>query len=130
MVVDGLHVYEMKCRCVNLSGAFFLDDGPRGFEKFLTRLDTGNWIWLGACPECGALWAVDEWDKYQEQVVTRVRDRDGWEAKDTTDLRKQLLLRSRGGATEAECNWSDCHGKAVKGVVYCLDHLWETGARR
>jgi len=120
----------MKCKCAKLPDAFYLDEGPRGFEKALTRQDTGNWTWLGTCPRCGALWAVDEHDKYQHQAVTRVTSREGCDATDTTELRKQLLLESRGGTTDAECIWVGCHGKAVAGVVYCLEHLWETGARR
>jgi hypothetical protein len=120
----------MKCKCAKLPDAFYLDEVPRGFAKGLKREDDGNWIWLVYCPKCGALWAIDKWDKYQEQIVTRVRSQDGWDGVDTTDLRKQLLLKSRGGFTDAECIWAGCHDKAVKGVVYCLDHLWKTGARR
>ena len=120
----------MNCKCTKLSDAFYLDEGPHGFAKGLKREDTGNWIWLGSCLNCGALWAIDEWDKYQWQVVTRVQEREGWDKVDTTDLRKQLLLKSRGELTDTECIWAECHGKAVAGVVYCLDHLWETGARR
>lgn len=120
----------MRCRCANLPDAFYLDEGPRGFAESLTREDVGNWSWLGACPKCGALWAVDERDKYQEQIVTRVRDRTEWNEEDTTDVRKQLLLRSRGGVGETECIWAECHDKAVTGVAYCLNHLWKTGARR
>lgn len=120
----------MKCQCSNLPNAFFLDEGPSNFEKALTRLEKKNWIWLGVCPNCGALWSIDECDKYQWQVATRVLDKNGWDNADTTDLRKQLLLKSRGGVTESNCNWSGCHGKAVKGVVFCLDHLWKTGTRR
>ena len=119
----------MKCKCTKLADAFYLDEGLRGFEKSLAREDTGNWIWLGSCLKCGALWAVDEWDKCQHQVATRVISREGWEQTDTIELRKQLLLKSRGGTTDAECIWAGCHGKAVAGVVYCLEHLWKTGAR-
>ena len=120
----------MRCRCAKLPDAFYLDEGPHGFEKKLTREDTGNWIWLGSCPKCGTLWAIDEWDKYVPQAATRVEDRNNWDGADTTEKRKQLLLKSRGGLTDEECIWAGCHQKAVKEVVYCLDHLWETGARR
>lgn len=120
----------MKCRCDRLQDAFYADEGPRGFAKGLKTEETGDWIWLGSCPVCGALWAVDEWDKYQDQVVTRVRHRAEWETRDATEMRKQLLLKSRGGLTEGLCIWAGCKGKTVKGVVYCLEHLWQTGARR
>jgi hypothetical protein len=120
----------MPCLCAKLPDVFYLDEGPRGFGKKLSREETGNWIWLGSCPECGTLWAVDEWDKYQPQVVMRVEDRANWEGTGAAGKRKRLLLTSRGGLTDKECIRAGCHQKAVKGVVYCLDHLWETGARR
>ena len=120
----------MKCKCSKLPEAFYLREGHREFEKSLKREDTGNWIWLGSCPKCGALWAVDEWDKYQPQVANRVTSREGWDGLDNIEMRKQLLLKSRGGFTDKKCVWAGCHDKAVKGVMYCLDHLWKTGARR
>jgi len=120
----------MRCRCAGLPDAFYLDEGPHGFGEGLVHEDAGNWIWLGSCPECGTLWAVDEWDKYSWPVVTRVEERGDFGRVDTTPKRKQLLLKSRGGLTDQRCTWAGCHQRAVRGVVYCLDHLWETGARR
>jgi len=120
----------MKCQCSDLPDAFYLDEGSRGFAEGLKREISGNWIWLGSCPSCGQLWALDEWDKYQDQVVTRVNNRETWNVADTTNLRKQLLLKSRGGLTDTNCIWAGCTAKAVKGVVFCLDHLWNAGTRR
>lgn len=123
---------KIKCRCAKLPDAFYLDEGPRSFSKKLKEEDFGNWMWLGSCPKCGTLWAIDEdeCDKYQVQIVTRVKSRENWKEEDTVRLRKQLLLESRGGLTEKECICAGCHKKTVQGVVYCIDHLWETGARR
>ena len=87
----------MKCQCTKLPDAFYLDEGPHKFADSLTREDLCAWLWLGVCPKCGAMWSVDEWDKYQEKVVIRVYSREEWNGTDTTDLRKQLLLNSRGG---------------------------------
>ena len=120
----------MKCQCHSLPEAFYLEDGPKGFEKSLISKDTGNWVWLGLCPECGAYWSVEEWDKYSHQVIIRVADKDAWQDQDTVGIGKQLLLKSRGGLTEEECIWKGCHHKRVKDVAYCLDHLWDTGARK
>lgn len=120
----------MKCKCSNLPDAFYLDEGPRGFQKSLHEDNAQNWMRLCSCPKCGALWAIDEWDKYQDQVVTRVKDGSNWATDQSTMARKQLLLQSRGDTTDETCIWSGCSGKRVKGVVYCLEHLWNTGARR
>lgn len=120
----------MKCRCSNLPDTFYVDEGPNGFQKSLHEEDAQDWMRLCSCPKCGTLWAIDEWDKYQDQIVSRVKDRSTWADEQGTEARKQLLLRSRGGTTDETCIWSGCSGKRVKGVVYCLEHLWNTGARR
>ena len=120
----------MKCKCQSLDDVFYIDQAPRGFEKKLRKIDTGDWMQLCECPVCGQLWAVDEWDKYSWQVVSRVSDRNAWNDSKRIEERKALLLRERGGTTDDECMWADCHEKQVKGVAYCLEHLWNTGARR
>jgi hypothetical protein len=120
----------MKCQCSNLPESFYLDEGPKEFEKALHQEDAQNWRTLYSCPQCGTLWVIDVWDKGQERVVIRVKERTAWTSEQRTDERKRLLLQSRGGTTNDTCVWSGCNGKRVKGVAYCLDHLWNTGARR
>jgi hypothetical protein len=120
----------MKCKCSSLPEVFYLDEGPKGFEKDLKELDAENWMKLLECPECGALWVVDEWDKYSWQVASRIESRDGWPTPIPDEKRKQLLLTSRGGTTDQKCMWKDCDKNQVKGVAYCIDHLYETGARK
>ncbi len=85
---------------------------------------------LFRCSECGGLWAIDEWDKYQWQVAFRVGADEGWIGVDREPQRKQLLLESRGGATAERCIWVGCQNPRVIGVVYCVDHLYATGARK
>jgi hypothetical protein len=120
----------MKCKCIELPEVFYLEEGPKKFEKNLHQEGAENWKRLYSCPSCGMLWAIDEWDKYTWQVVSRVNDKNNWSTEERTEERKQLLLNSRGGTTEEECMWSNCKGKRVKNVAYCIDHLWNTGARK
>jgi hypothetical protein len=63
------------------------------------------------------------------QFVARIPPGVKWEAFDASPLQKQFLIQSRGGLTEDECQWFGCQGKTVKGVAYCVEHLYETGAR-
>lgn len=120
----------MSCRCFSLPLAFFAEEAPRGFvDSLVEKAVSQNWKRLRACPVCGALWAVDEWDKYHDQVVTRVSDMSRWDA-DSEEERKGLLLRSRGGTSDEKCVWSGCKKKRVRGVAMCIDHLYATGARK
>ncbi len=120
----------MSCRCSNLPSAFYAEEAPRGFlDSLVERAVSQKWKRLGACPACKALWAVDEHDKYQEQVITRVFEPSRWD-EDSEEERKSLLLRSRGGTSAEKCVWSGCEKKRVRGVVMCIDHLYATGARK
>jgi hypothetical protein len=121
----------MKCSCANLPDAFYVEDGPKGFVEALVERDysSENWKRLYECPTCTARWVVDEWDKYAHQVASRVRDRRRWDEESEAE-RKNLLLKSRGGLTEEECARLGCEKKKVRGVAYCIDHLYATGARK
>jgi len=84
---------------------------------------------LVCCSRCQQLWSVDEWDKYQTQFAVRIPQREGWREFDTTPFRQQYLVQSHGGLTDEKCIWQSCKQRRVRGVVYCADHLYQTGAR-
>jgi len=103
----------MKCKCQKLGDVFYLDQAPRGFEKKLKEIDAKDWMRLYECPSCGQLWAIDEWDKYSWQVVSKVAEKEGW-ANDQREMeRRELLLAERGGTTEEECVWAGCSEKTL-----------------
>jgi hypothetical protein len=110
---------------------FFLDEAPYGWFGRLVEEAAGDWKTLRHCGACQRLFSIDVWDKYQHQVAVSIADRAHWEAEaDSVDRRKALLLRARGGIGEGECAWAGCRSIRVRGVAYCVDHLWNSGARR
>ena len=120
----------MKCKCNNLPSQFYFSDAASKFSQKLSEVAIGDWVKLYECTVCKTLWAIDVWDKYTWQVVFKISDREKWESEITVDKRKQLLLNSRGGLTDEICIYANCNKKRVRGVVYCLDHLYNTGARK
>jgi len=120
----------MRCQCSSIPDTFYLEEAPRGFKDHLVQQDMKNWMRLFRCSECGALWVIDEWDKYQWQVAFRARADADWAGNDREPQRKQLLLMSRGGTTAEGCIWAGCPNSRVVGVAYCIDHLYATGARK
>lgn len=120
----------MKCRCDNLPDALYYEDASKAFFETLDEITTWNWAKLVKCRECGQYWSIDEWDKYQERGIIKILDPETWEALDSTEIRKRLLLKSRGGTENEKCIWAGCEGKQVKGVVLCIEHLFATGARK
>lgn len=118
----------MSCECAKLSEIVRIADHPE-IEHGSEELEREGWFWLVRCRSCGQLWSLDAWDKYQTQFAIKFAHREGWREFDTTALRKQYLVQSRGGVTDEPCIWSGCSGRRVRGVVYCADHLYQTGAR-
>jgi len=121
----------MPCDCGGFQDTFFIDEAPAGWLDGLDELELGDWKTLRQCPYCSALYAVDVRDKGHHQVVARISNPERWqEEAEATDRRKSLLLRSRGGTENEPCIWVGCTEPRVRGVAYCLDHLWSAGARR
>jgi len=100
------------------------------FFRSLRELEVGNWVRLMECTHCGQLWAVAEWDKYQTQLATKIppSERTSWQAPNI-EAEKAFLIKSRGGLTSEPCAWAHCNKPHVVGVAFCVDHLYETGAR-
>jgi hypothetical protein len=118
------------CVCAKLPAAIYVEDEPPGFLASLVEVATGNWVKLCQCPRCQQLWRVDEWDKYQTQFAVKVPSRDDWQSFNAKPLQLERLVESRGGLSNEKCIWASCKNRAIRGVVYCPEHLYETGARR
>ena len=118
----------MSCICAELPDLFKLETYP-GFKESTVRVASGNWVHLHKCTSCGQLWRLDEWDKYQVQFVVRIPLSTDWEQFDAVPLQKQFLVQSHGGLSLEQCIWHGCQNKRVQGVVYCVEHLYQTGAR-
>ena len=105
-------------------------DAGRCVLSELEFVSQENWRKLYRHKVDGSHWAIDEWDKYQQQCLFRVGRLEDWSTEDHTVAEKALLLASRGGEGADTCLWKDCAGRNVRGVVYCVDHLYAQGIRR
>lgn len=120
---------RMKCSCAQQDALVDITDGyPRFAERF-DLVATGNWVKLMRCPTCGQLWKVDEWDKYQTLYALKIAHQEFWESADATSLVKDRMVQNRGGLSDDKCMWQHCKLKAVRGSAYCVNHLYDTGAR-
>ncbi|MEJ2863946.1 hypothetical protein [Actinomycetospora flava] len=120
-----------SCECARLPKTFYLNEAPRGWADALVKEAAGNWKELVHCADCERNFSIDGWDKYTHQVVAQIEDLTRWEEEaDSLARRQELMLRVRGGTEAEECVWADCSEARVRGVLYCLDHLWKVGRRR
>jgi hypothetical protein len=113
--------------------ASYFDEGTDAGRVTLAELEflsRENWRKLYRHKVDGSHWAIDAWDKYQQQFLFRVCSIEHWSTEDRTKEEKALLLNGRGGIGDSACLWRDCSGRIVRGMVYCIDHLYEQGVRR
>ncbi len=121
---------KMKCICSEIPEALYYENVPKKLLGNLAEVAIGDWIKLFKCKVCDQHWSIDEYDKFVHRVAVKISDVDNWEENDSEGLRKQLLLEARGGTQGEVCQWSGCKNQRVKDMAICIDHLWETGARK
>ena len=80
-------------------------DEHLGIERDSEQLERDSWFWLVRCRSCGQRWSLDEFEKYQRQFAIKISRREGWRDFDTTPLRREFLVESRGGLTDEPCIW-------------------------
>ena len=114
------------CNCNEQVNVVDITDCHKGFQKGLIALAFGHWEKLMECSECGQLWKVNEFEKYQTLYAVKVPNLNDWENVGNA-LIKEKIVQDRGVITEQECMYSGCTHQQVKDSAYCIDHLYETG---
>lgn len=115
-----------------LTEYLYYEDIPKDILDNLLELESNPKIWMKLYKnlETGQLWVIDVWDKYIWQMAFKIKEKENWENINFEKYRKKLLLKNRGGLQNEICIWKGCSKKRVKGVKYCIDHLYETGTRK
>lgn len=119
-----------ECQCQKLNEVERVYENASFFTS-LEEVEQGDWVYLRRCAQCGQLWAVDEWDKGQVQFATKIPAdaKSNWQVPNV-EAQKRFLAKSRGGFSASEiCAWARCGKPCVVGSAYCIDHLYQTGAR-
>jgi hypothetical protein len=124
----------MHCSCDELPRYTYYE-ASRGLSQkirpFVVSVAKSEWQELFRCEICGIHWRVEIEDRFQQRYAWKVGEfRDDWAGVQFIEEQKALLLQRRGGETTRGCAWIKCERMRVRGVAYCIDHLFDTGARR
>lgn len=105
----------------------FFDIHPDELEAFLDGFDqlTDDRLadyHLFRCPACQSLWIVDDVTRgpMAVQATTALDIR----SFDERPYRRELAIAMHGGLGEGTCMFTRCSNRAVRGVVFCVDHLY------
>lgn len=120
---------QNMCNCNDQPNLFDISNNNSDFKSKLNQLEIGDWVLLMQCPDCKQLYKVDEWDKYQTSYAIKLPSSKNWESFDSKSMIKEKMVKDRGGLSKEKCMWAGCHIKQVKGSAYCVNHLYEGGAR-
>ena len=116
----------------NLSSSVFFDEVSDDIKHSLIKIGSISEEWMEIFENkiTGQLWVIDIFDKYQPRVAIKIGSIEEIKDINFEIIRKELLLKSRGGIDDGLCIMKDCNKNRVKGVVYCIDHLYEIGTRK
>ncbi len=128
--MNSLHAIFSVCNCKARAPLLYVADQPADFVAQFDPVAGGAWVNLFRCPECLQLWRVDVWDKLQTQTAVKVPSQADWESFDSKPLILDSIVQQRGGLSDDTCIRAGCNARAVKTVVYCVEHLFAVGARR
>jgi len=118
----------IMCNCTKQMELVDITSHYKDFQNNLILLDRDNWVKLMECSTCKQLWRIDEWDKHTLYAV-KLPIQSGWESFDSKSLIKEKMVMNHGGLSKNKCIWSGCNNMQLKGIAYCINHLYETGAR-
>ena len=94
-------------------------------------LDDKGWFELYQHKQDKTFWRLDKWDKYQTQFFVRLETIDNWENFDDSELRVELLKKTRGIDLTRKCIWNNCENLSLQELVYCEKHAYfEMGLRK
>jgi hypothetical protein len=113
------------------SASYFRRRTPAGQSILseLTLVTHRNWRKLYRHKGDGSHWIIDDEGKHGVQFLHRVKDLDEWMTEDHSAEEKALVLERLGGEGDETCIWVDCSERAIRGIVYCVHHLYANGGR-
>jgi hypothetical protein len=105
----------------------FFDIHPDELRTFLEGFDqlTNQRLeiyHLYRCSACDTLWIVD--DSTRGPMAVRAANAFEIKSFDERPYRRELLIAMHGGLEESKCMFIGCNNRALKGIVFCVDHQY------
>lgn len=112
----------MSCKCADMPNCVNYGESEKEFVRTFELVDERPWLRLYRCLNCDTHWQLDVDDR--SDFAIKVPKPDQWPNFDDKPYRREFFIRFHGGEGEAQCNWSGCHQRALKGMAICVDHTY------
>jgi hypothetical protein len=120
---------EFNCHCSSFEDLININEHYDTFCEAWTLIEQGKNHNLHQCPCCMQLWRIDARGYSNVCYALKLESDKAWHDYDASAIIKAQMLRSREGVSDRPCKRQECSDHAVNGSVYCLDHLYQSGAR-
>jgi len=120
---------DFDCECDNHLPIVNLNEDREEFCGALTFIEKAPRFSLYLCPTCQQYWRVDHEGLCNVAYAFKLESDKDWQAFDESDIIKANMLRSRGGFADRICKQANCNDHVINGSTYCLEHLYQSGAR-
>lgn len=120
---------EFECYCDTYADLININEHYDDFCEAWTLVDSGARYNLHQCPHCMQLYRIDKQGFSNICYALKLDNDHDWHDFDDSEIIKAQMLQSREGVSDRDCKRDNCSDKAVNGSVYCLEHLYQSGAR-
>ncbi|HEY9033045.1 MAG TPA: hypothetical protein VIN71_03830 [Pseudomonadales bacterium] len=117
------------CRCADSGALVNITEWHDEFCQQHALLDEHDRQQLRQCPHCGQYWRNDRHGAGKVLYAVQLAGAADWQAFDAGALIRARMLQNRGGYGDDACRVDACSSPVINGSVYCLDHLYASGAR-
>lgn len=120
---------KFDCQCEAHGALVNITEWHPEFCQLHKPVESAGQHRLYQCPSCMQFWRVDvEGLRNVAYAIALETDKD-WQQFDDSALVKAHMLKNRGGFADRACRQAQCDCQAINGSLYCLDHLYQSGAR-
>lgn len=117
------------CQCEKWPDILNISDWRDLFIENKQAIDNTPLFQLCQCIHCDQHWLLDQEGLRNVAYAYKCNNTNNWQQFDNSTLVKQQMLRNREGHSDELCGREHCQALAVNGSRYCLEHLYQSGAR-
>lgn len=120
---------RFDCQCEEAGSLVNITEWHKEFCQRYTLVESAPRHLLYQCPTCMQFWRVDVEGLRNVAYGVALDSDKHWQDYDDSVLIKAHMLKTRGGFAERICRREQCEEQVINGSAYCLEHLYQSGAR-
>lgn len=120
---------QFNCQCEAAGALVNITEWHSEFCQRLQVVEKTPRLELHQCATCMQFWRIDVEGLRNVAYAIQLETDAHWQQYDDSGLVKAHMLKNRGGFADRVCRLDACQDHAINGSAYCLDHLYQSGAR-